>query len=151
MSSGVIQFIKIRQYINKALDGLSSEQMLTIPDKFDNNIAWNLGHVIAVQQRMHYARVGATPHVSDDFIKMYLSGTSPADWSAQPNVDELVSLLTALPKKLDSNYADLSSRAFESSVTASGIPLNNLDDAINFNNYHEGQHLGFILALKNLL
>ncbi|MGB5463369.1 MAG: DinB family protein, partial [Aureibaculum sp.] len=29
--------------------------------------------------------------------------------------------------------------------------LNNIQDAIEFNNFHEGIHLGYILALKKLV
>lgn len=40
---------QIRSLIARAVDGLSEDAFFTIPSGFDNNIAWNLGHIIVTQ------------------------------------------------------------------------------------------------------
>jgi len=47
-------FLQDRQLIKQALGGLSEEAYLHMPQGFDNNIAWNLGHIIVTQQSLHY-------------------------------------------------------------------------------------------------
>ncbi len=42
-------------------------------------------------------------------------------------------------------------REYDSFVTATKVTLSDVDDAILFNNYHEGLHLGTILALQKAL
>ena len=148
--SALDQLIAIRKNIHNTVSDIPERAWFTIPSGFDNNIAWNIGHMITVQQRLHYVRVGATPYVSDDFMNMYIPGTSPADWGADPNIGQLLSHLIELPSKFAVDYQTLSQREFPSSTTKSGIVLDSLEAATTFNNYHDGQHLGFIHALINL-
>ncbi len=36
-------------------------------------------------------------------------------------------------------------------MTSAGIRLESVEDAIAFNNFHEGIHLGYVMALKKAL
>ncbi|MDE0464579.1 MAG: DinB family protein, partial [Caldilineaceae bacterium] len=71
---------QIRSSIHTAVEGLSAEQLHAMPDGFDNNIAWNLGHIMVVQQRILYGSSGLPLSVSEETMPMYLPDTSPADW-----------------------------------------------------------------------
>ena len=44
------------------VDRLSIEELNEIPEGFNNNIAWNFGHVIISQQMLCYVRAGIPSH-----------------------------------------------------------------------------------------
>lgn len=143
--------IQDRHLIQQAVAGLSDRQMLTIPPGFDNNIAWNLGHIVVVQQLLHYRLCGLDMAVSDQQIAMFKTGTSPADWPIEPDIASLPALLSELPQKLLVDYQTGRFGDFTPFTTSTGIYLETLEEAIAFNNFHEGLHLGFILALRNIV
>lgn len=144
-------FIQTRTLIEQAVAGLSQQEMFHIPPSFDNNIAWNLGHLIVVQQLLHYRLSGLEAAVSNKQIAMFKTGTSPAKWQTVPDVATLLPLLSELPKKLRRDYQQDKFSEFQPYTTSTGIYLETIEDAITFNNFHEGVHIGFILALRNLV
>ena len=143
--------IKTRHLIEEAVVDLSPQQMLAIPSGFDNNIAWNLGHIVVVQQLLHYRLCGLEMAVSDQQIAMFKTGTSPVEWQTEPDLTPIMACLHDLPQKLLADYQAGRFGKFKPFTTSTGIHLETLEDAIAFNNFHEGLHLGFILSLRNLL
>lgn len=141
-----------RQTIHKAVADLTPDQCHAIPSGFDNNIAWNLGHILAVQQRICYLHVGLDSLMPASMIEMYVPGTSPADWSTRPDSAELVSLVMAHQEALERDYAaGRFPTAVAERTTSTGLALRTFDELLMFNNYHEGLHYGTILSLKNLV
>jgi hypothetical protein len=143
--------IQDRKLIHKTVAGLSQAHLLHIPPGFDNNIAWNLGHIVVVQQLLHYKRSGLEMRVTDEQVAMYRTGTSPADWHAQPDASLFLPLLDGLAHQLATDYQAGKFANYQPYTTSTGISLPTIEDAVAFNNFHEGLHLGFILALKNLI
>ena len=140
-----------RRVMATAVQDLSAEQWFTIPDGFDNNIAWNIGHVVAVQQSVMYRLSGLDGHISKAFSKMFNPGTSPADWTEQPDPAELLAVLESTIDALQTDYDNGIFVKYRGITTASGLAMNNIEEAAAFNLFHEGLHLGMILALKNLV
>ena len=130
---------------------LSEEQLLFIPEGFRNNILWNLGHLIVTQQILHYRRTGQEMYVTPTLLNQFRRGTSPADWVSTPNIADLIPLLTDLPDKLEEDYQAGQLNTFEPLTTSMGVVLSGIEDAISYNNYHEGMHVGVILSMKKLL
>ncbi len=144
---------QIRSSIHSAVKGLSSEQLHEVPDGFDNNIAWNVGHLLVVQQRLLYRPCGLPISLAEEMIPLYLPNTSPADWEVEPDAEELVGMLIPQQEKLEADYAAglFSENGFNEFTTGSGVTLSDIDGALVFNTYHEAQHYGFIQALINLV
>ncbi len=46
-TTAIDTFRQTRKLLALAVQGLTAEQMLAIPTGFDNNIAWNLGHILS--------------------------------------------------------------------------------------------------------
>jgi hypothetical protein len=143
-------FLQDRGLIRKALAGLPDEAMFLIPAGFDNNIAWNLGHIIVSQQSLHYRLSGLPTATTRDDIARFKTGTSPADWTDNPDINRLLALLDETAAALPRDYEAEIFGGFQPYTTSTGIALNTFADALAFNNFHEGLHLGAILALKNL-
>ncbi|MEZ4707978.1 MAG: DinB family protein [Caldilineaceae bacterium] len=141
-----------RNSIYKAVKDLTPEQCLAIPGGHDNNIAWNIGHIITVQQRLCYVRCGLDPYISSNMMALYLPGTSPADWNKQPDSAGLIAMMMEHMDKLEADYADGKfDTSFEATTTPSGLFIGDFETALIFNIYHESQHFGTILALKNFV
>ena len=151
---GLQMFQKTRATIVHALTDLSEAQMLAVPDGFANSIAWNIGHVIVIQQVMVYGRCGVPLHVDEAAMRpLYWANTSPADWPAAPDVAALVAMLSAHPQRLvdDLDGGLFAGKQFEPRTSGSGIFMETLEEAIHYNNYHEGMHLGTILSLRDFV
>ncbi|MDH4200586.1 MAG: DinB family protein, partial [Spirochaetia bacterium] len=62
--------IETRKYIFSHVNELSESQLLHIPEKFKTNILWNIGHLVATQQILHYFLSGLPPLMKEDSIKI---------------------------------------------------------------------------------
>ena len=143
--------LQTRSLIARAVDGLSEDAFFTIPPGFDNNIAWNLGHIIVTQQGLLYRLSDLPLYVSKEQVAMFRTGTSPADWSVKPDIAGLLVQLADHPQKLVEDYQAGKFQTYQPYTTSTGVTLNSFEDAVAFNCFHEGLHLGAILALKNCL
>lgn len=144
-------FLQDRQLIQLALSGLSAEAFFAMPQGFDNNIAWNLGHIVVTQQALHYRLCGLPTLTTKEEVAMFKTGTSPADWPNKPEISRLLVLLDETGPKLQADYAAALFTNFHPYTTSTGIELQTIEDALAFNNFHEGLHLGTILALRNFV
>ena len=122
-----------------------------IPSGFRNNILWNIGHSVVIQQLLIYRRSNLTPLVSNELIERYRRGSVPDGQATAEEVNLIQKLLFTTVEKTSDDYQLGLFREYDSFVTATNVTLANVNDAILFNNYHEGLHLGTILALQKAL
>jgi hypothetical protein len=141
----------IRAAFLKNVEGLTLEELLFVPAGFRNNILWHLGHVVATQQSLHYKLSGLPLLVSDEFMSTFRPGTSPEDWTATPDVEEVRRLLIAMPEQLASDLEAGKFREYQGFTSRTGIHCENVEAAIEFNLFHEGIHLGTIQTYKKML
>ena len=137
-----------RGLIAHAIGSLSNDQLSMVPGGHSNNILWNLGHIVVVQQQLHYLLSGIDMYVAEDFVAQFARDTSPADWATLPDIDAVKSLLVELPGRLEEDYAAGRFDNYKEYTTANGIVLATLEDAFAFNHFHEGVHTGIILSLR---
>ncbi|RXK60786.1 DinB family protein [Lacibacter luteus] len=132
-------------------DKYNLEQLNKIPAGFNNNLIWNIGHVIAAQQGLVYRSCNVPMHISDDFFNRYKPGTKPTADVTQQEVDEIKELLTSLIEKTETDLANNIFQTFNQRKTGTGFYLRNLEDAVTFNNYHEGTHFGYMLSIAKFI
>ncbi|MFI8377643.1 DinB family protein [Leeuwenhoekiella sp. NPDC079379] len=142
---------KNRQIFKGFLETISLENLNKIPAGFNNNIIWNIAHVIATQQVLVYLLSGIKPRVSSDFIDMYRKGTKPERDVSQEELVEICELLSTTIDHTATDYAAGIFKEFNVYTVSTGSTLNNVDDALAFNNFHEGIHLGSVLALRHAI
>ena len=138
---------KQRVLIHKTLSALGEDQLLTIPPVRRNNIAWNLGHIVTVQQALTCGLSGLPLNVAPEYMKCYFRDTSPADWTSQPNVPKLLEELMALPDITEADYTAGKYANFQTYTTVTGVYLGSVEEAMGFNNFHEGLHFGVMLSI----
>ena len=145
-------FEKTRGFYKNYLDNLSLEDLNKIPKGFKNNIIWNIGHIVVTEQLLLYRLSGLPTMVSEEMIEKYKKETKPEGLVTQTEVDEISELLFSTIKRTQVDYNNNKFVNYqEYTVSTTGSTLKNIDDAINFALFHEGMHLGYILALKKSL
>ena len=147
-----IEFIRTpRKLLIGMIEGLSTEQLNQIPVGFNNNIIWNMGHLIAAQEGVCYKRSGLELKTDEAFFQAYRPGTKPEGFVGIDEVERIKTLLFSTLDELEADYDAGIFKNYTSVVTRYGVELTNVEDAINFLPFHEGLHIGCIVALKKLV
>ena len=140
-----------RNMVSKILENHSLEQLNKIPEGFSNNLIWNIGHVVVTQQLLVYKLSGLPMMVSDEIVEKFKKGTKPEQVVTQAEVEEIKSLLFATIKKTKEDYDNGIFKNFNEYPTSTGFVLNNVEDAMAFNNFHEGLHIGILMSIRKLV
>lgn len=137
-----------RQFFKNYLENVSLENLNKIPNGFNNNIIWNIGHILVTQQLLAYKLSGLPMIISDYLIAKYRKDTKPEGNVTQAEVEELKILLTSTVEKTKEDFSNgLFKNYQEYTVSTTGNTLTNIDEAFQFIMFHEGMHLGYIKAL----
>ena len=140
-----------RNIILKFLENYSLEQLNKIPEGYSNNIIWNIGHIIATQQSLVYKLSGLSTMISEEFMNKYRKGTKPEGNVSQGEVEEIKILLQSTFLQTVEDFANNIFTNYTEYTTSMGFTLHNLEEAINFNNYHEGIHAGIIMSIRKFV
>ena len=132
-------------------DKYSLEQLNTIPKGFSNNLIWNIGHIIVIQQLLVYKASNLPMYVSEKLVEQYKNGTKPTGLTTQIEVDELKSLLISLQEKSKKDFNEGKFISYKEFTTGNGFHMASVKDAIGFNNYHEGTHLGLMINIRKFI
>lgn len=135
----------------KFLDGYNLEQLNKTPNGFSNNLIWNAGHIVVSQQALVYRLSGLEASVSKEMTDKYKNGSRPDGNVNQSEVDQIKQLLISQIEQTKHDYATGKFHEFNEYQTKLGFHLSNLKEAMEFNNYHEGLHLGIMMQIKKFL
>jgi hypothetical protein len=144
----------IRQTRSKALEiisGLSIPELNRIPEGFNNNIIWNLGHLIAAQEGIFYLRGKLELNIEQELFNSFKNGSRP---EREIHAEEIEKIRSLLFSSLDHFEADLEKNTFQNYTawtTSMGIQINSIEDALGFLPFHEGLHLGHIMTYKRII
>ena len=140
-----------RQNILEVLEQCSLDSLLTIPEGFNNNILWNILHVMASQQLLIYGLSQTPFRLDKNFVFQFKSGTKPNGKEDMELVDYAKQHLLSTVEQLSKDYEDGLFGNFKSAQLSYGIEVHNLNQAIYFNNIHESMHYGQIKMLQKLV
>jgi len=129
----------------------SLDQLNKIPAGFSNNLIWNIGHIIVAQQSLIYRASNLPMHISDDIVSLYKPGTRPTGMTSEAEIQELKELLISLIEKTKTDFQDGIFTTYDERTTITGFHLASLEDAVAFNNYHEGLHLGYMMSIRKFV
>ncbi len=140
-----------RSMVSKLIQGYTLDQLNKVPEGFKNNLIWNIGHIVVTQQLLVYKLSGLSLNVSEELVERYKKETKTEHIASQEEVNEILSLLS---KTIQQTQIDLNNGLFKNYTeypTSTGYVLKNVEDAISFNNFHEGIHVGVILSIRKLV
>ncbi|MEP6805010.1 MAG: DinB family protein [Flavobacterium sp.] len=141
----------IREVLLKILDHHSLEQLNKIPQGFNNNLIWNIAHCISSQQVLIYKLSGLPTLVSEEFILKYKKGTKPEGDVSQAEIDEIRTLLSATFQQTEKDFDNNIFVNYTEYTTSLGFTLKNIEEALSFNNYHEGIHTGIAMSIRKFV
>lgn len=140
-----------RKVLLKFFDGYTLDQLNKIPDGFSNNLIWNLGHILVVQQSLIYRASNQPMSVSMEMLNKYKPGSKPTEPVTQEEVNLIKELMSSLVAKTVEDYNNGIFTTYNEFTTSTGFNISSIEDALEFNNYHEGMHLGYIMSLKKFI
>ncbi|HEX8576037.1 MAG TPA: DinB family protein [Flavobacterium sp.] len=140
-----------RKVLSQFLQNYTLDQLNTIPEGFNNNIIWNIGHIVVVQQMLIYKLSGLPMLVSDQMVAQYKRGTKPEADVTQEEVDLIGSLLFETINKTETDFNNAIFKDYQEFTVMTGFTMKNVQDAISFNYYHEALHTGIIMGIRKFI
>lgn len=132
-------------------DKYTLDQLNKVPDGFSNNLIWNIGHVVVAQQALIYKTSDLQGYISSELFELYKPGTKPTGQTSENDANELKRLLISLIEQTEMDFSDGKFVKFNERMTGTGFYLSSLKDAFEFNNYHEGFHLGCMINIRKFV
>jgi len=143
--------IFVRKYLSNLLDELTLEQLNTIPKGYNNNILWNIAHVLVTEQMLTYGLCDLPIAMDAAFISQFKKGSKCFSDYTYNELQLIKNDYFKLINKTQYDYGNNRFKNFKEYPTSTGISLKSIGDALRFNSLHEGIHLGVVLSLKKLV
>ena len=135
----------------KMLEGYSLEQLNYIPPGFNNNIFWNIAHCAATMQLLIYSLSDSQWRIPKEIVKGYKNGTRPERAYTQEDIDAVKAILISSAEQCKTDFEEGYFGTYNVFQTKLGYELKSVEDAIEFNLFHEGIHMGYVLAMRRFL
>lgn len=139
-----------RGYFLQVIDGLSEEQLLKVADNTNQNILWNIGHVVHSLYGMTYGSCKLDYPGLPEWPEQFKGGSSPATWEGTPDVAAVMEHFKSSAAKVGE---DLNAGVFDGfdKVELGPFTFTSIEQLLQFHLYHEGIHLGMVMTLKKLI
>ena len=119
----------------------------TVPKNYNNSLFWNAAHCLVTMQLLCYKLSGVQMLVSDELVDLYRKGTKVELGENKVSLKDLKEDLINTAEQLKVDYEKGLFKSYDQYETSYGVQLNSIDDAISFNNIHEGLHIGYMLSM----
>jgi len=135
------------------VEELTIEELNYIPTGFNNNLAWQIGHLVVSQQILCYKLAGQKFVIENELIDLYKNGSKPERAFSEAEIAQMKGYLLSTINQLE---IDLTNGTFDNYTsyaisTYPGITLNSVNDAVTFIVSHDGLHYGCSLIMKRLV
>ncbi|HWL26030.1 MAG TPA: DinB family protein [Ureibacillus sp.] len=144
----------VRENTINCVAEMNDEVSLFIPEGFNNNIKWNLGHIYVVQEKFAFYFIKEKMIMPNNFSELFTTGTKPTNWRDQvlPAIKELIQLLEnqidRIEQTLEFRLKEVIGTPF---TTSTGLTLSTVEELLSFCLYHEGMHFATIKSYKRII
>jgi hypothetical protein len=140
-----------RKILSQFLEKYTLDELNSIPEGFSNNLIWNIAHIIVVQQMLVYKLSGLPMMISDDMVEKFKKGAKPEHTVSQDEIDEIKSLLTATIDQTEMDFNNKVFKNYQEYPTSTGFVIKSAENAMSFNYFHEGLHIGIMMSIRKFL
>ncbi len=140
-----------RTILAKFLDDYTAEELNYIPPGFNNNLIWNIAHIVVVQQMLVYNLSGLPMLVPREMVESYKRGTKPERPLTPKEIEDIRSLLVSTIDQTEKDFAAGKFMQYTAFTTMTGFHLESAKQAMTFNFYHEGVHTGVMMGLRKFV
>lgn len=135
----------------KVTAGLDEDQLNIIPSGFNNNIIWNLGHMLVTQQLLIYSLTYNEVFIDPALVPLYRKGSYPSQTKSRDEIKYIKHQLEFSVSRIKQDYLAGRLDTYKTYTTSYNVTLTSVEEAIHFNNLHEAMHLGYIMCIKKFL
>ncbi|BFT71117.1 DinB family protein [Paenibacillus sp. P36] len=139
---------RYRNRLLQLVEGCPEDKRNVVPAGFNNSIHWQIGHVLAVTDRLIFALSEQPSLVPANYISFFGNGTKPADWQEEPPAwDVIIAQLKEQPAQIRESLGD----KLDVAVKENMMKAATIEQLINFSIMHEANHFGMISAMMKVL
>ena len=143
--------LKNRTLLLKLIEKFSLDQLNTVPKGYRNSIFWNVAHTIVTQQLLVYGLSNTPLLVDSELVKTYKKDSKTVHEATEEELALIKTLLFSTIEQTKIDYDNGVFKGYTPYATSLNVTLSTIDEASSVNAFHEGIHLGYILAMKNSL
>lgn len=129
------------------VNDISADEAEIVPEGFNNNIRWNLGHVY-LDQYMWIKVLTKDDLYPESFNQWFGFGTNPSNFDENtPSFEELKQLLKEQTNKIKDIYGD----RLEEEFPPTEMGMFTIEQVLSRTIFHEGMHTQAINDLKKFI
>ena len=139
------QFGRTRAVLSKTLEGVSPEALDIVPEGFNNNIRWQLGHILVTAELFLFKGQETLP---TSYNELFGPGSKPANWTG--DVPSVATLFEQLNEQL-ARIQEVDTTTFDIKLEKPFIGNETVGELAAMGAFHEAMHVGQIQALKRIV
>ena len=140
-----------RSSMLKIIENKSYKELVKIPENFNNSIFWNIAHLMVTQQLLCYRMSGRELLIDEAMVSKYGKGSIATEDVKESDIQYVKDHLLMVIKASKKDYEKGILNNFNPYMTSTGIELKSIEDAIIFNGFHDGIHVGVVLSLMKIV
>ena len=140
-----------RKNILLTINNLNEDIINVIPKGFNNNIAWNIGHILVTHQLLVYGLSGVEMKVPDNWVEKYRKGSRPGERISYEEFQQIKEIFTSTIDWAETDYNAGKFSKFKAYKTSYGFPLDRVEDVLRFVYAHDALHWGVIISILKLI
>jgi uncharacterized damage-inducible protein DinB len=148
------QFEVTYKLLLKHLNDVDEEKATFQPDNANNNIKWQLGHMILLNDFLIFENINGKNPLKQSAANYFLWGTSPKDFDGnEPSFESLKLLLKDQFDKIFNSLEEQLKKDRNEPIILKDLDLNmkTFDESIHFAVLHTSRHFGQIVLLKSMI
>lgn len=139
------QFERTRNTLVQTLEGTSPEVFEVIPEGFNNNIHWQVGHILTTGALFMFYGEQKLP---ENYNALFGNSTKPADWTG--DVPSVETLLEQLKEQLE-QIKNIDVATFDERIEQPFLGNETRGELAAMGAFHEAYHVGQVHILKRLI